>query len=253
MEQKRIEKLTSILRKLNTGNISEDLRKEALEVVKNIDPMELSIAEQNLIDEGMNPHDLRHLCDIHMEVLKDELEKIKNKLETGHVVNTLIVEHDKILEFLSMLEDLNNKVQALDEIKGNEEYINKLHFAIDNILDAEKHHKREEDVLFKELEGDGITGPTRIMRMEHDDLRGKKREIKELLNCINYMDFDDFKERLQELTAYLVFNLRDHIFKENTILYPTAIDSINDDSRWDDMKKRCDEIGYCGFTPKDII
>lgn len=253
MEQKRIEELTSILRKLNTGNISEDLRKEALEVVKNIDPMELSIAEQNLIDEGMNPHDLRHLCDIHMEVLKDELEKIKNKLETGHVVNTLIVEHDKILEFLSMLEDLNNKVQALDGIKGNEEYINKLHFAIDNILDAEKHHKREEDVLFMELEGDGITGPTRIMRMEHDDLRGKKREIKELLNCINYMDFDDFKERLQELTAYLVFNLRDHIFKENTILYPTAIDSINDDSRWDDMRRRCDEIGYCGFTPKDII
>lgn len=253
MEQKRIEELTSILRKLNTGNISEDLRKEALEVVKNIDPMELSIAEQNLIDEGMNPHDLRHLCDIHMEVLKDELEKIKNKLETGHVVNTLIVEHDKILEFLSMLEDLNNKVQDLDKIKGNEEYINKLHFAIDNILDAEKHHKREEDVLFMELEGDGITGPTRIMRMEHDDLRGKKREIKELLNCINYMDFDDFKERLQELTSYLVFNLRDHIFKENTILYPTAIDSINDDRRWDDMRKRCDEIGYCGFTPKDII
>lgn len=253
MEQKRIEELTSILRKLNTGNISEELRKEALEVVKNIDPMELSIAEQNLIDEGMNPHDLRHLCDIHMEVLKDELEKIKNKLETGHVVNTLIVEHDKILEFLTMLEDLNNKVQALDEIKGNEEYINKLHFAIDNILDAEKHHKREEDVLFMELEGNGITGPTRIMRMEHDDLRGKKREIKELLNCINYMDFDDFKERLQDLTAYLVFNLRDHIFKENTILYPTAIDSINDDSRWDDMRRRCDEIGYCGFTPKDII
>ena len=253
MEQKRIEELTSILRKLNTGNISEDLRKEALEVVKNIDPMELSIAEQNLIDEGMNPQDLRHLCDIHMEVLKDELEKIKNKLETGHVVNTLIVEHDKILEFLSMLEDLNNKVQALDEIKGNEEYINKLHFAIDNILDAEKHHQREEDVLFKELEGDGITGPTRIMRMEHDDLRGKKREIKELLNCINYMDFDDFKERLQDLTAYLVFNLRDHIFKENTILYPTAIDSINDDSRWDDMRRRCDEIGYSCFTPKDII
>ena len=218
MEQKRIEELTSILRKLNTGNISEDLRKEALEVVKNIDPMELSIAEQNLIDEGMNPQDLRHLCDIHMEVLKDELEKIKNKLETGHVVNTLIVEHDKILEFLSMLEDLNNKVQALDEIKGNEEYINKLHFAIDNILDAEKHHQREEDVLFKELEGDGITGPTRIMRMEHDDLRGKKREIKELLNCINYMDFDDFKERLQDLTAYLVFNLRALLFLSFYIL-----------------------------------
>lgn len=83
MKQERVNELTAVLRKLNTGNISDELRKEALEIVENIDPIELSIAEQNLINEGMNPHDLRHLCDIHMEVLKDELEKIKSKLEVG--------------------------------------------------------------------------------------------------------------------------------------------------------------------------
>lgn len=251
MEQKRINELTTVLRKLNSGNISEELRKEALEIVKNIDPIELSIAEQNLIDEGMNPNDLRHLCDIHMEVLKDELDKIKNKLETGHVVNTLIVEHDKILEFLSKLEKLNSEVQLLDKLDSK--YINELQNTIDKILDAEKHHKREEDVLFKELELNDITGPTRIMRMEHDDLRIKKRELKELLNCANYIGFGDFKERLQSLTEYLVFNLRDHIFKENTILYPTAIDSINDEEKWNDMRKKCDEIGYCSFTPEEIL
>ncbi|MEG2739664.1 DUF438 domain-containing protein, partial [Clostridium sp.] len=136
MEQKRINELTTVLRKLNSGNISEELRKEALEIVKNIDPIELSIAEQNLIDEGMNPHDLRHLCDIHMEVLKDELDKIKNKLDTGHVVNTLIVEHDKILEFLSTLEKLNSEVQVLDKLDSK--YINELQNTIDKILDAEK-------------------------------------------------------------------------------------------------------------------
>lgn len=253
MKQERINELTAVLRKLNTGSISDELRKEALEIVKNIDPIELSIAEQSLIDEGMNPHDLRHLCDIHMEVLKDELEKIKSKLEVGHVVNTLIVEHDKILEFLTRLEELNGEVQKLDSIKDHENYIVELKTVIDNILDAELHHKREEDVLFIELENDGITGPTRIMRMEHDDLRGKKRAIKELLNCVEYIPFNDFKERLEELTAYLVFNLRDHIFKENTILYPTAIDSITDSKLWSDMKKRCDAIGYCSFTPKEII
>ncbi|MEG2985883.1 MAG: hemerythrin domain-containing protein, partial [Peptostreptococcaceae bacterium] len=95
------------------------------------------------------------------------------------------------------------------------------------------------DVLFKELELNDITGPTRIMRMEHDDLRIKKRELKELLNCANYIGFGDFKERLQSVTEYLVFNLRDHIFKENTILYPTAIDSISDDDKWNDMRKKC--------------
>lgn len=253
MKQERIDELTNVLRKLNTANISPELRREALEIVKNIDPVELSIAEQKLVDEGINPNDLRHLCDIHMEVLKDELEKIKNSLEVGHVVNTLIVEHDKILEFLTRLEELNSEVQKLDSLKGNEQYIDELKATIDNIIAAEPHHKREEDVLFKELENNEITGPTRIMRMEHDDLRAKKREIRELLNCIEYVPFDDFQERLQDLTSYLIFNLRDHIFKENTILYPTALESLKDIELWEDMKKRCDEIGYCSFTPKEII
>lgn len=253
MKQERIDELTNVLRKLNTANISPELRREALEIVKNIDPVELSIAEQKLVDEGMNPNDLRHLCDIHMEVLKDELEKIKNSLEVGHVVNTLIVEHDKILEFLTRLEELNSEVQKLDSLKGNEQYVDELKATIDNIIAAEPHHKREEDVLFKELENNEITGPTRIMRMEHDDLRAKKREIRELLNCIEYVPFDDFQERLQDLTSYLIFNLRDHIFKENTILYPTALESLKDIELWEDMKKRCDEIGYCSFTPKEII
>ncbi len=253
MKQERINELTGVLKKLNTGSISPELRREALEIVKNIDPVELSIAEQNLVDEGMNPNDLRRLCDIHMEVLKDELDKIKNSLEVGHVVNTLLVEHDKILEFLTRLEELNSEVQKLDSIKGNEKYVDELKVTIDNIIGAEPHHKREEDVLFKELENNEITGPTRIMRMEHDDLRAKKREIRELLNCIEYVPFDDFQERLQDLTSYLIFNLRDHIFKENTILYPTALETLKDVELWEDMKKRCDEIGYCKFTPKDII
>lgn len=257
INKNKIEELTILLKKLNSGNISDELRAEALNIVKNIDPIELSIAEQNLIDEGMNPNDLRHLCDIHMEVLKDELDKIKSKLEIGNVVNTLIVEHDKILEFLTRLEELNSNVQKLDNKNSNKDYLNQLvselNEVIDNILDAELHHKREEEVLFLELEDRDITGPTRIMRMEHDDLRGKKKAIKELLNCINYIGFDDFKERLNELTSYLVFNLRDHIFKENTILYPTAIESIKSEGTWNEMKKRCDEIGYCSFTPKEII
>ena len=73
MDKKKIEKLTKVLQKLNNDGVTEDLRKEALDIVSNISPIELSIAEQKLIEKGMNPQDLRHLCDIHMEVLKGEL------------------------------------------------------------------------------------------------------------------------------------------------------------------------------------
>ncbi|WP_252234071.1 DUF438 domain-containing protein [Clostridium sp. ZS1] len=250
MNNKKIEKLTEVLQKLNQVGLTETLRKEALDIVSNINPMELSIAEQNLIEEGMNPQDLRHLCDIHMEVLRGELDKIKTKLEPDHVLYTLISEHDKILEFLTELEEINFKIQKLKRYNSGSEEFEALKTVVNNILDAENHHQREEKVLFVEMEDRKITGPTRIMRMEHDDLRAKKKFLKQTAEEVYQLEFNEFKEKVDDTAKYIVFNLRDHIFKENYILYPTAIETIKEKEIWKDMKKRCDEIGYCGFTPK---
>ena len=250
MDNKKIQNLTEVLQKLNNDGVTEALRKEALDIVSNISPIELSIAEQNLIEKGMNPQDLRHLCDIHMEVLKGELDKIKTKIEPGHVVDTLIVEHDKILEFLTELEEINSKIQKLESYDSSLEEFEALKIVVDNILDAENHHQREEQVLFAEMESREITGPTRIMRMEHDDLRTKKKFLKQTAEEVSKLQFNEFKEKVDDTAKYIIFNLRDHIFKENYILYPTAIESITEKETWEDMKRRCDEIGYCRFTPK---
>jgi DUF438 domain-containing protein len=250
MDNKKIEKLTEVLRNLNEAGVTENLRKEALDIVSNINPIELSIAEQNLIEEGMNPQDLRHLCDIHMEVLKSELDKIKTQIEPGHVVYTLIAEHDKILEFLTELEEINTEIQKLDRYDSSLEVFEALKTVVNNILDAESHHQREEQVLFAEMEDRSITGPTRIMRMEHDDLRAKKKFLIKTAEEVSTLEFNEFKEKVDDTAKYIIFNLIDHIFKENYILYPTAIESIKDKEVWEDMKKRCDVIGYCGFTPK---
>ena len=250
MDNKKVEKLTEVLQRLNQEGVTEALRKEALDIVSNISPIELSIAEQNLIEKGMKPQDLRHLCDIHMEVLKDELDKIKTKIEPGHVVYTLIAEHDKILEFLTQLEEINLKIQKTESYDSSIEEIKALKTVVFNILDAENHHQREEKVLFTEMEARKITGPTRIMRMEHEDLRAKKEFLKMAAEEASQLNFNEFKEKVDETAKYIIFNLRDHIFKENYILYPTAIESITEKETWEDMKRRCDEIGYCGFTPK---
>jgi len=249
MDNKKIEKLTQVLQKLNQEGVTEALRKEALDIVSNISPVELSIAEQNLMEKGMKPQDLRHLCDIHMEVLKGELDKIKTQIEPGHVVYTLIAEHDKILEFLTLLEEINTKIQKSENYNNSLEEIQKLKTIIFNILDAENHHQREEKVLFTEMENREITGPTRIMRMEHEDIKAKKEFLKLIIEEASQLNFNEFKEKVDESAKYIIFNMRDHIFKENYILYPTAIESIQGKEIWNDMKKRCDEIGYCGFTP----
>ena len=250
MDNKKIEKLTEVLQRLNQEGVTDALRKEALDIVSKISPIELSIAEQGLIEKGMDPKELRHLCDIHMEVLKGELDKIKTKIEPGHVIFTFIAEHDKILEFLTQLEEINFRIQKLEKYNSSLEEIEALKTVVDNILDAENHHQREEQVLFIELEARQITGPTRIMRMEHEDLRAKKKLLRKAAEEVFELNFAEFKEKVDDTSKYIIFNLRDHIFKENYILYPTAIEAITERETWQDMKIRCDKIGYCGFTPK---
>ncbi|NFM16111.1 DUF438 domain-containing protein [Clostridium sporogenes] len=252
MDNKKIKELKEVLKNLNKVGINDEIRKEALDLVKDIDPIDLSIAEQQLIEEGMEPQDLRHLCDVHMEVLKDELSKVKANISKDHVVYTLIDEHDKILRFLEDLEKVNSDIQNTKSYNEAKEKIHSLHNLAESILDAENHHQREEKVLFVEMEKREITGPTRIMRMEHDDLRARKKELKRLSKNADKMKFDEFKIRVDETSKYIIFNLRDHIFKENYILYPSSLEAIKEKDIWDDVKKRCDEIGYCSFTFENL-
>lgn len=251
VNKEKIKELTIVLRKLNKEGLTEDLKEEGLKLVKSISPLELSIAEQSLIEEGMNPSELRDLCEIHMMVLKGELEKLQSNISKGHVLYTLIEEHELILSFLRELDKVTKTILSINKYDKNREEFGRVTELIINILDAEPHHKREEDVLFPELETRGITGPTRIMRLEHDDLRKKKKELKKLSESVSTLDFEEYKEELKRLSNDICFELKDHIFKENYILYPTALESIDSDDKWANMKNECDNIGYCSFTPED--
>ena len=63
------------------------------------------------------------------------------------------------------------------------------------------------------------------------------------------MDFRDFTRRLDEVVRFLAPTLREHIFKENNILYPTALEVIDNTEVWVRLKGECDKIGYCCFKP----
>jgi len=63
----------------------------------------------------------------------------------------------------------------------------------------------------------------------------------------NKKNYHQIKQCLKDIE--LCDTLRQHIHKENHILYPMAIRTITEDSEWDKMKIKCDEIGYCCFCP----
>ena len=73
-----------------------------------------------------------------------------------------------------------------------------------------------------------------------------------MANDVINMDFTEFKNRVSSAIKILIMTLRDHIFKENNILYPTSVEVIKEKSEWEEIKKGCDNVGYCKFTPKDL-
>lgn len=182
-------------------------------------------------------------------MFQDKSESLKKNLESGHVLHTLISEHEIILEFLNELEKANIAIQKNKKIDEKEKIIEKLKHIAECLVETELHHKREEDVLFSEVEKAGIIGPTEVMRQEHSVLKEKKKELKELVGKLGKVNNEELNTMINDLVNFIVPTLRDHISKENDILYPCAYQSIPQKENWKEMKKRCDKIGYCCFTP----
>ncbi len=229
----KVESLKRTLKGLHSGEVSEE---EALRVIKDATPLEISKAEQSLLDEGISESELKDFCKVHLQAVQDRIDKIKSRLGDSHPIKILISEHDDILGFLDVLEEIGDRIPSglSEEDKG------KLKKVAKNLVESEKHHEREEEVIFPRLEERGIDGPPRIMKQDHNEFRPRKKKLLELSK-----NPEKNKEEIVELIDFLTYNLRDHIFKENNILYPTALDELED---WDVIGEEGERIGLCSFS-----
>ena len=173
----------------------------------------------------------------------------KENLKTGHPIHTLIAEHEIILGFLDKLEEMNKSIQEEKSYDNQNKKFSQLTNLVKHLIEAEPHHKREEEVLFPEMEQHGVFGPPEMMRLEHAELRKSKEKLKEISQSFNEENFFALKEGFSKTSKFIVAFLRDHIFKENNILYPMALEVITQGDVWQKMKREGDKIGYCCFTP----
>ena len=168
------------------------------------------------------------------------------QLWPSHMIRTMVEEHEVILANLSKLRELVLEMRKSD--KPSDQELDLLKTIGDNLLAAEPHHKREEDVLFAELEDLGIEGPPTVMRMEHVELRKLKHQLAELSGQADDLEPGVFISRVEQTALTLVGMLEAHIDKENNILYPCALAEI-DEETWVGMHTACEVIGPCDFKP----
>jgi DUF438 domain-containing protein len=140
----------------------------------------------------------------------------------------------QLTEKLNMLAERVQEAQSMIDV---DKELSKIKQIVEELLDTEKH---------------GITEPPAIMWTKHNQLRETKRRLKNLVESSETMSFSEFKKQLCSLAGSLTFALSSHIFKENDILFPTAL-SVVTEQEWVDVKGGFYEIGYCCFTPEHLM
>lgn len=243
--------IKEMIRKLHAGAKPDEIKEEFKEALKGLEPSEIAKIEEELIREGMAREEIQRLCDVHLTVFRESIEKEKTLAPQGHPIYILMEEHKLLLEFA---EDLKNTAEKTKDA-NNYNLINKemeeLGHIAENLKDSESHYVREENVLFPYLEKHGITGPPAIMWSEHNEIRKIKKELYGVLENYKNMSFKDFVKKLASVAASLSEMFQSHFYKENNILFPTALNVIGEDE-WIEAKKQFNEIGYCCFTPEYV-
>jgi hemerythrin-like domain-containing protein len=142
-------------------------------------------------------------------------------------IQKLMAEHQIILRGIGAIESIIKQIEA-----GEKADTDLISMAIDFIRNyADKyHHAKEENILFARMEKAGFpkdTGPVAVMLYEHDEGR---KFISGLEIAISRFENGDESARCEIITNGTAYTslLRNHIQKEDNILYPMAVNLLGD-------------------------
>jgi len=248
-ETNKKEILKELIKRLHKGENADQIKERFKQTFKDVTATEIARIEEELVREGMPPEEIRKFCEVHIALFRESLDKEKPIAPPTHPIHILTEEHKILLRFVEELKDVAKEIKGTEDFASNSESMTKLNHIAKHLKESESHYLREENVLFPYLEKHGITQPPAMMWTEHDQIREGEKNIYALLDTHDKMSFEDFADRLEKVAISLAEMLSNHFYKENNILFPTALKVISEDE-FKDIRDQFDEIGYCCFTPE---
>jgi len=248
-EKERLSALKDIIEQLHAGENPQQVRAKFKQLLANVSPEEIAKIEEKLIEDGLPREEVRRLCDVHLAVFQDSLEKQMVDVPVGHPLHTFMEEHRIFSRNADKLGTITKKLKKADDLESAKAERKHLEEVVHQLMEKESHNVREENVLFPYLEKHGITEPPAIMWTEHNEMRENMKRLRALMETAPKADFDKFASSLEALGKEIGESLSSHIYKENNILYPAAMKTIAAEE-WPQIRKQCDQLGYSVFTPE---
>jgi hemerythrin-like domain-containing protein len=139
-------------------------------------------------------------------------------------VQVMMNEHEQILR---VLEALDAFADSVNDTPGHKLELGNFITFIREYAD-ERHHGKEEHVLFAAMMRNGFPpeqGPVGMMLFEHQEMRGLVSELGALAKQDAPWSSGD-TERVADVARSYTKMLREHIMKENEMLYPMAMEHL---------------------------
>ncbi len=245
--EKRKELLKGLIRQLHEGKTVEEVKEEFAALLRDVGAKEVAEIEQALIEEGLPEMEIKRLCDVHALVFRESLEAQKHPESLpGHPIHTFRAENEAAAK---VLDELEAAVEAL-KAAPDEAHAAEARERLRRMREYEKHYLRKENILFPYLERHGFTGPSAVMWAIHDDIRAWWKEMDGLLAAGPGDDPEGFLARVEEVFGQMAHAVREMFFKEEQILFPTALDLLTPEE-WLEVRAQEPEIGYCYVEPGD--
>lgn len=248
-QAQRIQTLKEVILHLHHGEAPEAVRGQLKTLISEVDPSEIAAMEQQLMADGMSSEEVRSMCDLHADVLKEVMAEpsAQPPLPGGHPIAHFKAENAALQEAVHVARKrAADLAQLEDAATPSAERLAALE-AFQPLMDVDKHYRRKEQLVFSVLERHGASGPSKVMW-------GKDDEVRDLLkSALTALREETLTGAELKILRETVLNpalgaLEGMIYKEENILFPMTLGLFTEEE-WGEIFHQSGEYGWCLVSP----
>jgi DUF438 domain-containing protein len=240
--------LKHLILKLHLGEAPAQVQKQLVRILGQVPYGMVVEVEQELIEDGMPPEEVTRLCHLHGAALEGVIDQsTAGVAPAGHPVHTFRQENAALAAEIDALASAASALDALPDDAPAGAALLEVRARLNALADVEKHYLRKEHLLFPYLEKHGITAPPKVMWAKHDEARALLRGALEALAAAPATAVE--ARAVVALAARPAAQaIRDMIDREENILLPMALDTL-DELEWWEVARQSPDVGFCLVEP----